>query len=165
MKIRCYGDRPKDSWYKINNIKVCDDWLNDFSKFYNWSMSHGYKDGLSLERINNKGDYTPENCIFIQLEEQSQNKNTSRFIYYHGKKYTCGRISNALHHGKNTILNRLNHGWPYDTIVEQRGGDKLNLYPYQAELLLESYTKNKVAYYYDMGLRSRAKVYWEQLRV
>lgn len=165
MKIRCYGNRVKDKYYKLNHIVVCEDWLNDFNKFYNWAIANGYKDGLSLERIDNGGDYTPENCTFIPLEEQSQNKNNNKYICYHGKKYTCSRVSKALHHGKNTILQRYNHDWNHVDIVEKRGGDKLNLYPYQADLLLESYTKNKVAYYYDMGLIQWVKVYSEQLKV
>lgn len=77
MKDRCYreGNR-RYSRYGQRGIKVCDEWLNDFTSFHDWSMMKGYKDGLSIERIDNDGNYEPENCKWIPMGEQAKNKGT-----------------------------------------------------------------------------------------
>lgn len=58
MKVRCWRD------YLGKNRSVCSDWLN-FKNFETWALSHGYKKGLSLDRIDNSKGYYPENCQWI----------------------------------------------------------------------------------------------------
>ncbi len=69
MKQRCYN--PKEKRYKNygkRGIIVCDEWKNDFKKFYDWSMANGYASYLTIDRINNNGNYDPGNCRFISNE-------------------------------------------------------------------------------------------------
>ena len=61
--------------YGGRGIKVCDEWENDFQAFYNWAMSNGYRDDLTIDRIDNDGDYEPSNCQWI-----TQAENTSKAI-------------------------------------------------------------------------------------
>ena len=66
MKYRCYN--PKSTSYKhygLKGIKVCDEWLNDFQKFYDWAMANGYQDNLTIDRINSEGNYEPSNCRWV----------------------------------------------------------------------------------------------------
>jgi transcriptional regulator with XRE-family HTH domain len=75
MKLRCYN--PKHNSYKNyggRGIKVCAIWLNSFLTFYEWAQASGYREDLTLDRINPNGDYTPENCRWATWEEQAQNK-------------------------------------------------------------------------------------------
>ena len=52
MKSRCYCKTDYHyKWYGERGIKICDEWLNDFMSFYNWSMQNGYSDNLSIDRI------------------------------------------------------------------------------------------------------------------
>ena len=78
MKGRCSTKtNHKYPIYGGRGIKVCEDWFNDFLSFYNWAYSNGYKEGLSIERIDVNGDYSPENCCWIPLSEQNKNKRNS----------------------------------------------------------------------------------------
>lgn len=75
MKTRCYN--PK-TWnfknYGGRGIRVCDEWRNDFKIFHDWAMSNGYEQGLQLDRINNDGNYEPDNCRFVTVKENCQNR-------------------------------------------------------------------------------------------
>lgn len=78
MKQRCNNGNNKDfKYYGKRGIKVCSSWL-DFKVFRKWALSNGYKEGLSIERVDNDGNYCPENCKWIPLEHQ--NRNTRRSI-------------------------------------------------------------------------------------
>jgi len=78
MKTRCYNKnnkRYKD--YGGRGITVCDEWLDKesgFINFSNWSLSNGYQENLQINRINNNGNYEPNNCNFITAKENSQNR-------------------------------------------------------------------------------------------
>ena len=81
MKKRCYT--PSTTGYEKyggKGIKVCEEWKNDFSVFYEWAINSGYYynteetrgQRLSIDRIDSKGDYTPSNCRWITLSENSR---------------------------------------------------------------------------------------------
>lgn len=66
MKKRCYNNNDKRYHrYGGRGITVCAEWLdkkNGFINFYNWAMANGYQDDLTIDRINNDGNYEPSNC-------------------------------------------------------------------------------------------------------
>ena len=63
MKARCYNkDNSEYKNYGARGIKICDEWLNNVKKFYDWALENGYKENLSIDRINNDGNYEPNNC-------------------------------------------------------------------------------------------------------
>src|SRR5687768_1676169 len=80
MRSRCANPKdPKYAWYGGRNIVVCADW-NTYPEFREWALAAGFVDGLSIERMNNDGPYSPENCRWIPLKDQARNKsNTLRF--------------------------------------------------------------------------------------
>lgn len=72
MKKRC--STPKEKYYCKKGIKVCEEWLSNFESFYKWSMQNGYNDKLSIDRIDNNGNYEPTNCRWVDFTIQNRNK-------------------------------------------------------------------------------------------
>ena len=75
MKNRCNNVNNQDYHsYGGRGIFVCDEWRNDFKSFYDWAMSNGYQDDLTIDRIDVNGNYEPNNCRWISNKAQSRNK-------------------------------------------------------------------------------------------
>ena len=73
MKQRClYLNHTGWSRYGGRGITICEEWLNDFKAFYDWAMSHGYQDNLTIDRINNDGNYEPSNCQWLTVSENTK---------------------------------------------------------------------------------------------
>ena len=81
MWQRCYDiNQPHYSDYGGRGIAICSEWLNNREEFYRWAYSNGYKQGMTIERKNVNLPYSPENCCFIPLSEQSANRRNSILI-------------------------------------------------------------------------------------
>lgn len=90
IKRRCTNEH--DECYKkygAKGIKICPEWEHDFLAFYEWAIAHGYEDGLQIDRIDFRGDYCPENCRWVDLYTQANNKSNV-------KKYEINGISKSL---------------------------------------------------------------------
>lgn len=79
MINRCF-DRKNPGYknYGKRGITVCEEWRNDFKAFYDWSIANGYKEGLSIDRIDNDGNYKPSNCRWEDKFTQAQNTRVLR---------------------------------------------------------------------------------------
>lgn len=88
MKRRCYNlTRNSYKYYGAKNIIVCDEWKNNFKIFQNWAFKNGYNDKLTIDRIDNKKGYTPNNCRWVTRFEQNNNMSTNHKIIYENKIY------------------------------------------------------------------------------
>lgn len=74
--------------YEYRGVRVCEEWRHGFKKFEAWGLSHGWKKGLQIDRINNDGDYSPSNCRFVTPKENSNNRSNSGVIAYKGESTT-----------------------------------------------------------------------------
>ena len=107
MKQRCYDKNVNGyKYYGLRGIEICNDWL-DYEKFSEWSKGNGYKNNLSIDRIDVNGNYEPENCRFITAKQQNRNKTTSVFITYFGIKKCVSEWSEILGIPQTTIHNRM----------------------------------------------------------
>lgn len=81
MKSRCLNSNDTGySHYGARGIGICDEWM-DFEPFYDWSLKHGYREDLTIDRINNDHGYYPANCRWISMDEQAKNKRHSPYKY------------------------------------------------------------------------------------
>ncbi len=119
MRRRCYV--PTDKKYKsygARGIIVCDEWLNDYMVFREWAMSNGYKENLSLDRIDNDGNYEPNNCRWTTRSVQQRNRRNCKQITYHGKTQCLADWCDELKLDYKTIDNRLLNGWEVERTFE-----------------------------------------------
>ena len=108
IKTRCYNpNKDTFNYYGGRNVEMCQDWKEDFINFYNWSMEHGYKEGLTIDRINPSGNYEPNNCRWVTMKEQQNNKLNNHYIMYEGQKHTLMEWSEILNINYRTLHKRL----------------------------------------------------------
>jgi hypothetical protein len=110
MRQRCYNKMcPEYKRYGGRGITICDEWLNDFMSFYNWANSNGYKEGLSIDKVDNGDIYKPSNCRWATNATQSANQrvNSTNKSGYTGvsfyKKHNNYRVY-ICHDNKNRYL-------------------------------------------------------------
>lgn len=112
MKDRC-SDPTYHAYkdYGGRGITVCDEWMNDAKAFYDWAVSNGYKEGLTLDRVDNNGNYEPSNCRWATRTEQGNNKRNNIVLEFNGKAMTLHDWARALNINPGTLDSRLRNGW------------------------------------------------------
>lgn len=107
MKSRC--EKKDDQAYKHyggRGITVCEEW-HDYLTFKDWALSHGYRDDLSIDRINNDGDYEPHNCKWSTHKEQQRNKRSNVLLTYNGETHCLGEWSEITGMRLDTLWKRV----------------------------------------------------------
>lgn len=111
MRDRCNNQNDKRfKDYGGRGIKVCDEW-NDFEVFAKWANENGYEERLSIDRIDNNGNYCPENCRWISMSEQAWNKRTTTKVTYNDETLNLKEWSERTGLPHTTIRSRLDRGW------------------------------------------------------
>lgn len=112
MKTRCYNkDNPDYKDYGGRGITICDEWLNDFMAFYYWSINNGYKDNLTIDRIDNNKGYSPDNCRWVDVKTQTNNTRRNVLLSYNGKTQSMAQWAKELNISYNTIICRHRKGY------------------------------------------------------
>lgn len=120
MKQRCYNNNiPQYKDWGGRGIAVCDEWRDDFQAFYDWSMANGYDDNLSIDRIDNDGNYEPNNCQWATRKQQARNKRNNVYITYKGVSKTANEWAEYLGVNPNSFKNRISRKWDIDKIFNQ----------------------------------------------
>ena len=108
IKRRCYDKRCVNyKNYGGRGIKVCDEWLNSFQSFYDWSVANGFADSLTLDRIDVNGNYEPNNCRWVTIEVQSNNRRNNHLLTYNGETHTMSEWSSILGIERYILNNRI----------------------------------------------------------
>ena len=78
MRQRCLNPHnPKYCRYGGRGIRVCDEWMS-FDRFKEWAYKNGWEEGLSIDRIDNDGNYEPSNCRWVTVSSNSRRKRTTK---------------------------------------------------------------------------------------
>lgn len=116
MKRRCFDiDNKGYKDYGGRGITMCDEWKNDFITFYNWGIANGYKEGLVIDRINNNGNYEPDNCRFVTTKINNNNTRSNRLITYKGETKTLAQWAESIGLKKTTLHMRFKYGWDIES--------------------------------------------------
>lgn len=120
MMQRCYNENSKV--YKLyggRGIFVCEEW-HDFFNFVKWSESVGGRpDKYTIDRINNDGPYSPENCRWASMKTQNTNKSGNIVIQYNGKSQTLAEWAKELEIKWVTLHNRYVRGWSIERMMTE----------------------------------------------
>lgn len=104
MRQRCYNKNNKNyKWYGAKGIKICDNWMDNPTLFEEWALQNGYQDNLTIDRIDEKKDYAPDNCRWITDVQNTKYKSTTSLICVDEEKHTGREWSKILGFGINTI--------------------------------------------------------------
>lgn len=111
MRKRCTNQNAINyERYGGRGITVCPEWQEDFAAFRDWAVANGYRDNLSIDRKDNNGPYSPENCRWATAHEQGNNRRSTHLITYNGETHSIKQWSEITGIAESTIWNRLKAG-------------------------------------------------------
>lgn len=118
MKDRCYGvNHSSYKNYHDRGITVCDRWLHSYENFLA-DMGRKPSKNMSLDRIDNNGNYTPENCRWATIKQQNNNSRNNRFIDYKGETKTLKQWSEIYNLSAKVVKDRLDVlGWSFEKAI------------------------------------------------
>lgn len=108
MKSRCYN--TNDDHYKNygeRGISICEEWLNDYQVFAEWAMQSGFDEKLTIDRIDNNGDYEPSNCRWVSNLRQANNKSTNILVNIGDKTQSVADWCRELNLNYGTVKRRV----------------------------------------------------------
>lgn len=119
IKSRCYN--PKNPAYKrygARGITMCCDWYNSFDAFAKWALSNGYKDNLTIERIDNDKGYSPDNCKWISKGEQAGNRGSNISISFNGETHNLSEWCKIYQKNYQLVYNRIHkYKWTFERAI------------------------------------------------
>lgn len=112
MKTRCYNPHSYSyKHYGARGITICKEWLEDFSAFKEWALSHGYRDNLTIERLNVNESYTPSNCVWATYKVQANNMRSNHLETIDGVTKNITEWAEFYGISVKTVRDRLLRGW------------------------------------------------------
>lgn len=121
MRRRCHNKNDKSYRdYGGRGITICEEW-NDFEKFRDWAIQNGYEDCLTIDRVNNDGNYCPDNCRWADSVTQANNTRHNHCIDYNGEIHTLAewaRITGISYHKLKDRINKC--GWGIEKALTTR---------------------------------------------
>ena len=112
MKSRCNNPNDKEySRYGGRGIRICKEWQESFENFYKWSIENGYKENLSIDRIDNNKNYYPGNCRWTTRTVQNRNYSRNQVITYNGKTQCVTDWANEIGINPKTLYKRIAYGF------------------------------------------------------
>ena len=118
MKSRCKNpNSPNYQYYGEKDVDLCEEW-KEFKNFRDWARKNGYQDDLQIDRIDNDGNYYPENCHWVTRSEQMNNTEQNHILTYKDKSMTTIQWARKLGMNVNTLRGRIFDDWSDKEILE-----------------------------------------------
>lgn len=124
MLARCYIDsKRKDAdYYAQKGIRVCEEWKT-YESFEKWALENGYDENLTIDRIDENGDYEPNNCQWITIAEQQRKKKCNRWLSYKGTNKILSDWANELNIPLKTLADRIDKlGYSFEEAINKKPG-------------------------------------------
>ena len=120
IKKRClFENDARYHQYGGRGIKMDMSWAESFDYFADWALANGYRDDLTIERIDVNGDYCPDNCTWITIRDQANNKRDTIWVDYHGRRVQLIKICNEKGLKYDAIHNRITvMGWDAEKAID-----------------------------------------------
>lgn len=120
IKARCYNkNNERYCNYGGRGITVCDEWINDFQSFYDWSLNNGYADNLTIDRIDNNGNYEPLNCRWTDTYTQNRNRRSNVIVTYKGQRMCLKDAAEVSGIPYGTLSTRYHRGWSDEQLFKK----------------------------------------------
>ena len=118
MKRRCYNKNgDKYHRYGGRGIRMCEQWIDNPEVFIKWSLDNGYSEGLTIDRKDNDGNYSPDNCRWITKKDQAYNRSTNVVVTSRGITASISEFSDISKVARSTVSNRIKAGWSLDDAI------------------------------------------------
>lgn len=119
MKDRCKNKNTKNyKNYGGRGIRVCDEWNKSYETFLKWALINGYQEGLQLDRIDNNGNYSPENCRWVSCKQNLNNTRMNNLITYKNKTHTISEWADMFKINYMTLYRRIKDGWSIERALK-----------------------------------------------
>lgn len=120
MKSRCTNKNATHyDRYGGRGITVCKEWLNDFETFRDWALANGYKENLSIDRIDNNGNYEPGNCKWVTDKGQGRNRSTNALYTINRTEKSLAEWCENYNISYKTVRSRLDEGWDIEKALTE----------------------------------------------
>lgn len=121
------ADKVREKRYYLRGIRVCQEWENSFEAFRDWALANGYDENApfgkcTIDRIDNDGDYCPENCRWVTDKEQANNRSSNHKIEYNGETHNISEWADKYGVSQKKLWTRLEkYGWQLRPALESLG--------------------------------------------
>lgn len=126
IKSRCYNPNTTHyNKYGGRGIVMCDEWKNDFLLFKQWALLNGYKDNLTIDRVDVDGNYEPTNCRWATMVTQSNNRRDNCIVEYNNESHTLSEWCRITGIKVITLWDRLNLlGWSIEKALTTKNANE-----------------------------------------
>lgn len=116
IKSRCYNQKSEQyNYYGNKGIKMCNEWLDDYTNFHIWAINNGYSDDLTIDRIDNNKDYESSNCRWVSYKIQARNRTNNLIFEIDGISKPLASWCEEFNINYKTVKDRLKRGWDINT--------------------------------------------------
>lgn len=125
IKERCNNKNCSTyKYYGERGINICEEWM-EYLNFAKWAFKNGYRDGLTIDRIDNDKGYSPDNCRWVTKKIQANNTRRNKYLIYNGERRTLAEWAEKFNLSYHVLQTRLSDGWDIEealTIPKLKNG-------------------------------------------